>query len=54
VLPRIASALLPQQFDVFFLSTSSWLGVIAVAIGASMLGALFTWPLVKSSPKEIT
>ncbi|MBP7843265.1 MAG: permease-like cell division protein FtsX [Proteobacteria bacterium] len=53
MLPRIANSLLPHHFDVFFLSTSSWLGIVGVALGASLLGALLTWPLVSAPAKEI-
>jgi cell division transport system permease protein len=52
VLPRIAASILPKSFDVFFLSTSSWLGIVGVAIAASVVGALLTWPLVQSAPRE--
>lgn len=50
LLPTFANFLLPKNYDFFTLSLTSWIGVVGVAIGASFVGALMTWPLVKKAP----
>jgi len=52
ILPAFANVLLPKNFDFFTLSISSWFGVIGVAIGASLLGAVMTWPLVRKPARR--
>lgn len=53
LLPNLANFLLPKNFEIFVLSPSSWLGVIGVALAASLLGALMTWPLIQKSPRRV-
>ncbi len=53
VLPKFATLLLAPGFEFSALSTASVLRLLAFGIGSSLTGALFTWPLISSSPKEI-
>ena len=53
VLPKFAHLLLPKGVAVVGLSLPSALGLIGLAVGASVLGALFTWPLVQRPPQEV-
>jgi cell division transport system permease protein len=53
VIPRVSQALLPAGVNIVGLSPESALMLVTLGLGAAMLGALFTWPLVKRPPQEI-
>lgn len=53
VLPRFSEILLPKGFEMLGLSPMSSLGLVAVSLGASIFGALFTWPLIEKPAQEV-
>lgn len=53
ILPKFAHFLLPKGAVIVGLSVSSAMSIIGLAIFASLLGALFTWPLVKRPAQEV-
>lgn len=53
VLPRFAPYLLPKGVTVSGLSVSSTLALLGMGVGASLVGALGTWPLVRRRPQDI-
>ncbi len=53
VLPRFSELLLPKGFEMLGLSPSASLGLMGVSLGASLFGAIFTWPLIERPAQEI-
>ena len=53
VLPKFSSLLLPRGIELVALSGRATGGLIALSMGASLLGALFTWPLIQKPATEI-
>ncbi|MBS1985619.1 MAG: hypothetical protein JST16_15760 [Bdellovibrionales bacterium] len=53
VLPKFAHVLLPKGVAISGLSLPSALLLLGLGTGASLLGALITWPLVVRAPQEI-
>jgi cell division transport system permease protein len=53
LVPRFSDLLLPKNFEVVGLSATSSLGLMGVSLFASIIGALFTWPLIERPATEI-
>lgn len=53
VLPRFSHVLMPKGVAVSGLSLPSTLSLMALSVGASLVGAISTWPLVKRPPQEV-
>ncbi len=53
LLPKFSGVLFARGLEFQGLSTTSSLLLVAMAVGASVMGALFTWPLIQRSPTEI-
>jgi cell division transport system permease protein len=53
VLPKFAELLLPPHFDVTHLSFTASLSLMGISLGASLLGAFFTWPLISRPAQEV-
>jgi cell division transport system permease protein len=53
VFPKFASVLLPKGLELASLSGSSTLCLLALGVGASIVGALFTWPLIETPAREV-
>jgi cell division transport system permease protein len=53
LVPRFSDVLLPKNFEVLGLSWSSSLGLVSVSLFASIVGALFTWPLIERPATEV-
>ena len=54
VIPKFSSTLLPTGVQFFALSTSATLQLVGVSLGAGLIGALATWPLVAAPAKEFS
>lgn len=53
VFPQVAPILLPKGMSIELLSLRSSLLLGGVSLAASLLGAIFTWPLLLRAPKEV-
>jgi cell division transport system permease protein len=53
VLPKFAELLLPPHFDVTHLSFTASLSLMGISLGASLLGAFFTWPIISRPAQEV-
>ena len=53
LLPRFSEALLPKGLVVVHLSTLSSMQLVGIGILASLVGAIFTWPLVNKPAVEV-
>jgi cell division transport system permease protein len=53
LVPHFSEVILPKNFEVIGLSTSSAFGLVGVSLFASIIGALFTWPLIERPATDI-
>jgi cell division transport system permease protein len=51
--PRFVATLLPKGLTIASLSMYSTLGLFVLGVGASIVGAIFTWPLIQRAPTEV-
>jgi len=52
-LPKLSATLLPRGVELSTLSLGSTVNLLALAIGASVFGAMMTWPLINRPAQEV-